>query len=527
MLSLVRGAGGMLSDVSRRGRPAGAPPRTDVIDAAVSRADLRVAASASEAELSPGQAFDLTATVGNVGDRRASATTLRYRRSADAAITAADAELGTDAVAALASAQSIARSLSLVAPTAPGTYHYGACADAVAEETNTANNCSAAVAVTVREPPPRPDLAVTATSSDAALEPGESFGLRATVRNRGGAGASATTLRYHRSANATITTTDAQVGTDAVEALAASGSSAESIALTAPTTSGTYYYGACVDAVAGESDTTNNCSSPVRLDVAEPTAPDPAPDLEVGTPTVDDASPAPGGSFTLSATVTNAGDIAAPSTTLRYHRSANATITTTDAQVGTDAVEALAASGSSAESTALTAPTTSGRYYYGACVDAVEGESDTTDNCSSAVAVQVAASVSGPDLAVTISGIDIRKIDYATSVFVTVSNVGTVTSAYSQVTLYLVDATGPPDREDPRQEGVSPLEPGAESCYWWGYHSPPQQPDRYYAAVGVVPNETSIDNNESAVVTPPLECSECSVSNIGGSFIGTKECIID
>ena len=36
VLSLVRGAGGMLSDVSRRGRPAGAPPRTDVIDATAS-----------------------------------------------------------------------------------------------------------------------------------------------------------------------------------------------------------------------------------------------------------------------------------------------------------------------------------------------------------------------------------------------------------------------------------------------------------------------------------------------------------
>ena len=277
VLSLVRGAGGKLSDVSRRGRPAGAPPRTDVIDAAVSRADLRVAASASAAELSPGEAFELTATVGNVGDREASATTLRYHRSADADITPGDTEVGTGPVAALAAAQSIARSLSLVAPTAPGTYRYGACADAVAEETNTANNCSAAVAVTVREPPRRPDLEVTASASDAALEPGESFGLRATVRNRGGAGASATTLRYHRSADAVIGTTDAQVGTDAVDALAASGSSAESIALTAPTTAGTYYYGACVDAVEGESDTTDNCSSPVGLDVSEPTAPAPPP----------------------------------------------------------------------------------------------------------------------------------------------------------------------------------------------------------------------------------------------------------
>ena len=83
VLSLVRGAGGKLSDVSRRGRPAGAPPRTEVIDATALGADLWVAASASEAELSPGEAFDLRATVGNRGGD-ASATTLRYYRSADA-----------------------------------------------------------------------------------------------------------------------------------------------------------------------------------------------------------------------------------------------------------------------------------------------------------------------------------------------------------------------------------------------------------------------------------------------------------
>ena len=277
VLSLVRGAGGMLSDVSRRGRPAGAPPRTDVIDATTSRPDLRVAASASEAELSPGESFDLTATVGNIGDRRAAATTLRYYRSADATITTTDMQEGTDPVAALAAAQSIARSLSLVAPTAPGTYRYGACVDAVAEETNTANNCSGAVAVAVREPPRQPDLEVTASASAAALEPGESFRLRATVRNRGAAGARATTLRYYRSADAMIATTDAQVGTDAVEALAASGSSAESIALTAPSTAGRYYYGACVDAVEGESDTTDNCSSPVGVDVSDPPRPAPGP----------------------------------------------------------------------------------------------------------------------------------------------------------------------------------------------------------------------------------------------------------
>ena len=337
VLSLVRGSGGMLSDVSRRGRPAGAPPRTEVIDAtARGRPDLWVTASASEAELSPGEAFDLTATVSNRGGGEAPATTLRYYRSADAAITTSDTQVGTDAVATLAAGGSSHGSASLNAPAMPDTYYYGACVEAVPEETNTANNCSAAVALTVREPPRRPDLVVTAMLSDALLEPGERFTLGATVGNRGGADAPATTVRYYRSADATITISDTQVGTDAVDALAASGTSAESIALTAPATSGTYYYGACVDAVQGESDTTDNCSAAVEVEVSEPTAPD----LEVGTPTVDDANPETGGSFTLSATVTNAGDGAAATTTLRYHRSADATITISDAQVGTDAVDA-------------------------------------------------------------------------------------------------------------------------------------------------------------------------------------------
>ena len=371
--------------------------------------DLEVTASASDGVLEPGESFRLRVTVRNRGDAGARATTLRYYRSADAMIAITDAQVGTDAVEALAASGSSAESIALTAPPTSGTYHYGACVDAVAEETKTANNCSAAVAVAVRQPPRQPDLEVTASASDGVLEPGESFRLRVTVRNRGDAGARATTLRYYRSSDAAITTTDAQVGTDAVDALAASGSSAESIALTAPTTAGTYYYGACVDAVEGESDTTDNCSSPVGVDVSGPTAPDPAPDLEVGTPTVDDASPEPGGAFTLSATVRNAGDGAASATTLRYYRSTNSMIATTDTQVGTDAVEALAASGSSAESIALTAPSTAGTYYYGACVDAVEGESDTTDNCSSPVGLDVSGPTApdpAPDLEVGTPTVD-------------------------------------------------------------------------------------------------------------------------
>ena len=121
------------------------------------------------------------------------------------------------------------------------------------------------------------DLVVASVSaSDSTLTPGQSFTLRATVRNQGTAGAEATTLRYYRSSNRTISTRDTEVGTDAVGALPASGGSAESIRLTAQSSEGTWYYGACVVSVAGESDTRNNCSRGVRVTVA------PAPASQAG-----------------------------------------------------------------------------------------------------------------------------------------------------------------------------------------------------------------------------------------------------
>ena len=342
-----------------------------------------------------------------------------------------------------------------------------------------------------------PDLTVGSVSvSDASPAAGASFTLRSTVRNGGDASAAATTLRYYRSTNATISQSDTQVGTDSVSGLSASGTSAESISLTAPLSAGTYYYGACVDAVAGESDTDNNCSSGVRVAVesagggagggggggqattfgsgdtisslpsgnwfpdvtsggsfsssggnvtirlnnggyieegdyrytcqsaggctvlngsvqsgtiaqtSKGSAPSDgddggggggtgAPDLTVGSVSVSDASPAAGASFTLRSTVRNGGDASAAATTLRYYRSTNATISRSDTQVGTDSVSGLSASGTSAESISLTAPSSTGTYYYGACVDSVAGESDTDNNCSSGVRVTVADDPSG------------------------------------------------------------------------------------------------------------------------------------
>ena len=57
--------------------------------------------------------------------------------------------MGTDPVSALAASANSDESVSLNAPSPAGTYYYGACVDTVSEESNTANNCSRAVTVTV------------------------------------------------------------------------------------------------------------------------------------------------------------------------------------------------------------------------------------------------------------------------------------------------------------------------------------------------------------------------------------------
>ena len=87
----------------------------------------------------------------------------------------------------------------------------------------------------------------------------------------------ATTVRYLRSTDATITESDTEEGTDEVRALLLNQGYAATIRLTAPSTAGTYYYGACVDAVAGELDTTNNCSVSVAANVVDPPGGPPPP----------------------------------------------------------------------------------------------------------------------------------------------------------------------------------------------------------------------------------------------------------
>ena len=463
----------------------GAAPAPDLVVEAPTVSNSRPTAGAS---------FTLSATVRNQGTGQAAATTLRYYRSTNATITDIDTEVGTDAVGVLAASRTSAESISLTAPSSAGTYYYGACVESVSDETDTGNNCSAAVTVTVGAAP-APDLVVEApTVSNSTPTAGASFTLNATVRNQGTGQAAATTLRYYRSTNATITTQDTQVGTDAVGVLAAPGTSAESIRLNAPSDAGIFYYGACVDAVSGESDSENNCSAAVTVNVV-------APDLVVDVPTVSTSSPTAGASFTLSATVRNQGSGASAATTLRWYLSTDATVSTSDTEVGTALVSTLAASRISAESISLTAPSSVGTYYYGACVESVSGETDTGNNCSAAVTVTVGA----PDLVVDAPTVSNSRPTAGASftLSATVRNQGSGASAATTLRWYL--STDAPVSTSDTEVGtalVSTLAASRISAESISLTAPSSAGTYYYGAcVESVSGESDAGNNCSPAVT--------------------------
>ena len=115
---------------------------------------------------------------------------------------------------------------------------------------------------------PAPDLMVKSVSaSDTRVAAGASFTLIAVVHNAGSQTSPATTVRYYRSWNRTVSTADAALGSKEVMQLAVAGESEQSLYMTAPTVPGTYYFGACIERVAGESNIENNCSNGVQVTV--------------------------------------------------------------------------------------------------------------------------------------------------------------------------------------------------------------------------------------------------------------------
>ena len=231
--------------------------------------------SVSDSTLSPGETFTFRATVRNRGDARSGSTILRYYRSTGSTINSSDTQVGTDSVAGLSAGGNLSVSETLVAPSSPGGYYYGACVDSVSGESNGRNNCSDGVRVRVEDGADSgaPDLIlvhppdVTSTRTFEATVGGSVF-YAVGVENHGSAPSSPTTLRFYRSSDSRISSSDTQLRTEPIPSVPAGEGRQASLPLTAPATPGIYYYGSCVDAVSSESNTRNNCSEGMRVRVS-------------------------------------------------------------------------------------------------------------------------------------------------------------------------------------------------------------------------------------------------------------------
>ena len=118
--------------------------------------------------------------------------------------------------------------------------------------------------------PPADLITINPAVSKSVLLPGEVFTASATVKNQGGVSSVSSLLRYYRSNNSIISTGDIQIGSDFVTGLSPNGTSFESAPVVAPAAKGLYWIGACVDSVAGESPTNNQCSTGVAINVGIP-----------------------------------------------------------------------------------------------------------------------------------------------------------------------------------------------------------------------------------------------------------------
>ena len=158
------------------------------------------------------------------------------------------------------------------------------------------------------------------------------------------------------------------MGTDHVVSLSSGRSSSESIITTAPSSPGTYYYGACI---AG-----GTCTSGEMVIVSVP-----PPQLKWRRIRISDSTPSERQDITLSITVHNVGGGSTPETTVRYYFSKNDRITISDTLLGTARVTPLASGRNRTvslmtmapviDNTIVCAPICSSDdiYYYGVCIE--------------------------------------------------------------------------------------------------------------------------------------------------------------
>ena len=235
---------------------------SSAVAVAVLPPDLLVATiDANPIRIVSGSSFTLTANVRNDGEIFSRSAGLKFYRSSDSIISTNDSSLRDIFIPRLEVDASRDFSRNVVGHPS-GIMYYGACVLNVSGEVNTDNNCSEGLAVEVIPV----DLVITAitTTNAEALTVGDTFNLTAAVQNNGEAPSGVAGIRWYRSSDSVIDVGDTELVRDTLHSAIAAGAT-RSISRNTVGEAGTFYYGACLFGVRGETNTTNNCSAGVAV----------------------------------------------------------------------------------------------------------------------------------------------------------------------------------------------------------------------------------------------------------------------
>ena len=335
-----------------------------------------------------GEEVTFTASVQNNSVSPENNILINYFRSSDNIITTGDIGIGSDFLATLAANTTQDISLNF---TLRERGYYGACVVG----SISVNNCSNAVFIV----PIAPDINIRSldigTLGTNVFYEGEHLQITAQIQNIGTSTADNVTIKYYFPQNSQINpTTDTP---DYIFNIASLGDGVivTNISNDISVDNGDYYYGVCLE-TANELNLTNNCAFKFQTVTFQP-KPDIA--VNVSAPNVvylDDST----ATFKLAMTFRNQGGTSEP-IVFNYYRSSTAiTIPDSSNLISNSDIRAISeqfskngaifyrvrgiASGTTySDATTDITVRSRGIFHYGVCIENVQGEDNTADNCAS------------------------------------------------------------------------------------------------------------------------------------------------
>jgi subtilase family serine protease len=340
----------------------------------------------------------------------------------------ADAPAGTE--------QSYTRNVALPLVLVPGVYYLGAIADTGNRVGESRENNNAGIGNQIHVASDI-DLVTTSVSGPSSGSPGQQISITIGIKNQGSVGAGESFITAYFSIDSIIITDDTELGSVYVNKLGALVQQTVTFNTTIPTSlNGSYYIGAIAD---GRSDVTesnenNNSLAGNQISVASP-LPDLVP-ASISGPT----SGNQGQQIQAIVVVENQGTVTSGGFSVGVYLSLDATITTTDIQVGLYNLSSLAAGGQQTVTINCTIPSklTPVTYYLGAIADGGNSVSESNENNNSLAGNQISIASAFPDLILlSVSGPSSAGLGKSIPITVVVKNQGTASSGGFYVGVYL------------------------------------------------------------------------------------------